>query len=58
MIHIITYVPFILLIAGVLFTIFGDFSLEYIMDNIPLLVGVALSFIIEEILVSRVKVNK
>ena len=58
MINILTYVPFVLLILGVLFTIFGDFSAEYISENIPLIVGVALSFIIEEILVSRVKVNK
>ena len=50
-------VPFILLIAGVLFTIFGDFSLDYLKENIPLLVGVALSFIIEEILVARIKVK-
>ena len=48
-------VPFVLLIAGVLFTIFGDFSLGYLQDNIPLLAGVVLSFIIEEILVARIK---
>ena len=35
-----------------------DDALEYIMDNIPLLVGVVLSFVIEEILVARVKVKK
>lgn len=51
-------VPFVLLIAGVLFTIFGDFSLGYLQDNIPLLAGVALSFIIEEILVARIKTKK
>lgn len=48
-------VPFIILIAGVVFTIFGDFSLEYIADNKPLIIGVVLSFIIEEILVARIK---
>jgi len=46
---------FVLLVAGVLFTIFGDFTLDYILENIPLLVGVAVSFIIEEILVARIK---
>lgn len=48
-------VPFILLILGIVFTIFGDFTKEYLLDNIPLLVGIALSFIIEEILVARIK---
>ena len=48
-------VPFVILIAGIVFTIFGDFSLEYIQDNIPLIVGVVISFIIEEVLVSRIK---
>lgn len=57
-INIITYVPFILLILGVIFTLFGDFTPEYINDNMPLIVGVIVSFIIEEILVSRVKEKK
>ena len=48
-------VPFVILIAGILFTLFGDFTAEYIEENIPLLVGVAISFIIEEILVARIK---
>ena len=48
-------VPFVLLILGVIFTLFGDFTMEYISSNIPLIVGVIVSFIIEEILVSRVK---
>ena len=51
-------VPFVILIAGVLFTIFGDFSLEYLADNKPLIAGVILSFIIEEILVARIKTKK
>ena len=51
-------VPFILLIAGVVFTIFGDFSVEYLQENIPLIAGVILSFIIEEILVARIKTKK
>lgn len=48
-------VPFILLILGVVFTLFGDFSGEYINENMPLIIGVVVSFIIEEILVARVK---
>ena len=58
MIKVAAIVPFIILIAGVVFTIFGDFSKEYFMDNIPLVAGVILSFIIEEILVARIKDDK
>ena len=54
-IKLVTFVPFILLILGVIFTMFGDFTKEYIIDNLPLIIGVIVSFIIEEILVSRVK---
>ena len=50
-----TYVAFILLVAGVVFTLFGDFTMDYITGNIPLLVGVAISFILEEIFVARIK---
>ncbi len=55
MIKIAAIVPFVILIAGVLFTLFGDFTLEYLMDNIPLLIGVVISFILEEIFVARIK---
>lgn len=58
MVYVAAIVPFIILIAGVLFTLFGDFSLEYLQDNIPLIVGVVISFIIEEILVARIKKRK
>ena len=51
-------VPFVILISGVVFTIFGDFSAEYLSENIPLIAGVILSFIIEEILVARIKDKK
>lgn len=51
-------VPFVILIAGILFTLFGDFSLEYLQDNIPLIAGVIVSFICEEILVARIKTKK
>ena len=53
--YLVTYVPFILLILGVIFTMFGDFSMEYIKGNLPLIIGVIVSFIIEEILVMSVK---
>lgn len=49
------WIPFIFLVLGIVFTLFGDFSSEYMADSIPLYVGVALSFIIEEILVLRIK---
>ena len=55
MIKVAAIVPFVILILGVVFTIFGDFSTEYIKDNMPLIIGVVLSFIIEEILVARIK---
>ena len=48
-------VPFVLLILGVVFTLFGDFTGEYISENMPLIIGVVVSFIVEEILVARVK---
>ena len=57
-IKIATYVPFIILILGIVFTLFGDFSQEFIMDSIPLYAGVILSFICEEVLVARIKNNK
>ncbi len=53
-----SWVPFIILIAGVIFTLFGDFSRDYISGNIPLFAGVILSFICEEVLVARIKENK
>ena len=51
-------VPFILLVLGVIFTLFGDFTMEYISANAPLIVGVVVSFIIEEVLAARVKTSK
>ena len=51
-------VPFIFLVAGIVFTIFGDFSEGYLKDNIPLLVGVGLSLLIQEILVFRIRKEK
>ena len=54
MIKVMAIVPFVILIAGILFTLFGDFSIGYIMDNKPLFAGVILSFICEEVLVAHV----
>ena len=50
-----TWVPFVILVLGIVFTLFGDFTYEYVVDNIPLYAGVILSFICEEILVARIK---
>lgn len=52
------YVPFVLLVLSVIFTLFGDFSKDYISSNIPLIVGVVVSVIIQEILAARVKEPK
>ncbi len=55
--NLMTWVPFVLLILAVIFTMFGDFTMEYINGNLPLIIGVIVSFIIEEILVSKIKNN-
>ena len=57
-INLMTYIPFILLILGVIFTLFGDFTMDYITSNLPLIVGVIVSIIIQEILVLSVKDKK
>ena len=51
-------VPFVLLILGVVFTLFGDFSMEYITENMPLIIGVVISLIVQEVLAARVKTTK
>ena len=53
-----TWVPFVILVLGIIFTLFGDFTPEYIADSKPLYYGVILSFICEEILVARIKNKK
>ena len=58
MIKVAGIVPFVILIAGIVFTLFGDFTLEYIQDNIPLFAGVILSLICQELLVLRIKNDK
>lgn len=55
MLHVITWLPFILLVLGIIFTLFIDFTWESIEANLPLIVGVVISLIIQEILVARVK---
>ena len=52
------YAPFVLLVLSVIFTLFGDFSKDYISSNIPLIIGVVVSVIIQEILAARVKEPK
>ena len=55
MIKVVAWVPFVILVLGVVFTLFGDFTAEFIADSIPLYVGVVISFICQEILVARIK---
>lgn len=57
-INIAAIVPFVILVLGIIFTLFGDFTPEYLSDSIPLYAGVVLSFIIEELLVFRIKNTK
>ena len=54
----VTYVPLILLVLGVVFTLFIDFTKESIMANLPLIIGVVISVIIQEILAFFVKEDK
>ena len=49
---------FTLLVAGIIFTLFGDFTIDYMKEYIPLYIGVAVSFILEEIFVARIKNKK
>ena len=49
------WVPFVLLVLSVIFTVFIDFTFDSFMVNLPLIVGVVISLIVQEILVSRVK---
>lgn len=55
MIHVAAIVPFVILILGIIFTIFGDFSAEFMQENLPLIIGVFISLVIEEVLVARIK---
>lgn len=53
--NLMTWIPLILLVLGVIFTLFIDFTMESILANLPLILGVLVSFSIQEILVARVK---
>ena len=53
--NIIVWLPCVLLVLAVIFTLFIDFTWESIQANLALIVGVAVSFIIQEILAARVK---
>jgi amino acid transporter len=53
--NLITWVPFIMLIASIIFTLFIDFTMESFMANLPLIIGVAVSLVVQEILAARVK---
>ena len=55
MTKVITFIPLVLLVLGIIFTLFIDFTAESIMANLPLIVGVVVSLIIQEILVAKVK---
>ena len=52
---IITFIPLILLVLGIVFTLFVDFTKESIIANLPLIIGVVISVIIQEILVVRIE---
>ena len=56
--NLMTWVPLVLLVLAVIFTVFIDFSKEAMMENLPLIVGVVVSIIIQEILAARVKEDK
>ena len=53
--NLITWIPFIMLIVSVIFTLFIDFTFESFMANLPLIVGVVISLIIQEVLAAKVK---
>ena len=53
--NLITWVPLILLVLSLIFTIFIDFTKESLIANAPLIAGVIVSLIIQEILAFRVK---
>ena len=53
--NIITWVPLVLLVLSIIFTLFIDFTKDSIIANAPLIIGVVVSVIIQEILAFRVK---
>ena len=55
MLKVITYVPLVFLVLGIIFTLFIDFTWASIQENMALIVGVIISLIIQEVLVARIK---
>ncbi len=53
--YLFTFVPLILLLLGIIFTVFIDFTWEGISSNMPLIVALIISIIIQEILAFGVK---
>lgn len=53
--NLMTWVPLVLLVLAVIFTLFIDFTKDSLIANLPLILGVVASLIVQEILVSRVK---
>ena len=53
--NLITWVPLVLLVSSLVFTIFGEFTKDSLIANAPLIAGVVVSLIIQEILAFRVK---
>ncbi len=50
-INLMGYIPLIILVLSVIFTLFIDFTFESFIYNLPLIIGVVVSLIIQEILV-------
>lgn len=55
MVTFLALLAFVLLVAGIIFTLFGDFTIDYMLEYLPLYIGVAVSFILEEIFVAKIK---
>lgn len=53
--NLITWLPMVMLIAGIIFTLFIDFTPDSISANMPLIIGVLVSIVIQELLAFRVK---
>ncbi len=57
-VNLVTYVPFVILFVSVIFTIFIDFTFDSMMANLPLIIGVIVSLIVQEIIVADAKEGK
>ncbi len=54
-IYLISIIPFVVILLCLTFTLFIDFTFESIISNLPLIFGIIISFIIQEIIVSDIK---